>query len=95
MSKDGRDSATLILMKISHFDRTALYLVVNGLPKVSVCKTLSNFSRSKIALPYLNKSPRIFSYRAMGLINIQTMIFICQRLKLDYCNINLRLKICG
>ena len=24
MSKDGRDSATLILMKISHFDRTAL-----------------------------------------------------------------------
>ena len=26
MSKDGRDSATLILMKISHFDRTALYL---------------------------------------------------------------------
>ena len=25
MSKDGRDSATLILMKISHFDRTALY----------------------------------------------------------------------
>ena len=27
MSKDGRDSATLILMKISHFDRTALYLL--------------------------------------------------------------------
>ena len=26
MSKDGRDSATLILMKISHFDRTALYV---------------------------------------------------------------------
>ena len=26
MSKDGRDSATLILMKISHFDRTALWL---------------------------------------------------------------------
>ena len=25
MSKDGRDSATLILMKFSHFDRTALY----------------------------------------------------------------------
>ena len=24
MSRDGRDSATLILMKISHFDRTAL-----------------------------------------------------------------------
>ena len=27
MSKDGRDSATLILMKISHFDRTALYVL--------------------------------------------------------------------
>ena len=38
MSKDGRDSATLILMKISHFDRTALYpknsgkLSLRGLP---------------------------------------------------------------
>ena len=26
MSKDGRDSATLILMKFSHFDRTAMQL---------------------------------------------------------------------
>ena len=30
VSKDGRDSATLILIKNSPFDRTALYLLVGA-----------------------------------------------------------------
>ena len=35
MSKDGRDLAPLILMKNSHFDRTALYVWVKKASSIS------------------------------------------------------------
>ena len=36
VSKDGRDSATLIVMKITHFDWTALY--IDGVPSSCFCQ---------------------------------------------------------
>ena len=60
---DGRNSATLILMKISHFDRTALYLfkapfygdVQSALNQESIllCKLLAQITMCHYSLPCL------------------------------------------